>query len=133
MKILILGAGKMGSFFCDLLSFRHEVAILDTDPQRLRFTFNVCRFSKPEEAETFDPDMVINAATVKYTIQAFEAILPYIRPTAILSDIASVKTKPAGVLRQGGTSIRQHPPNVRPHLRIPFKPAQRERRHNKGG
>ena len=40
MKILILGAGKMGSFFCDLLSFRHDVAILDTDPQRLRFTFN---------------------------------------------------------------------------------------------
>lgn len=41
MKILILGAGKMGSFFCDLLSFRHDVAIFDPDPQRLRFTFNV--------------------------------------------------------------------------------------------
>ena len=44
MKILILGAGKMGSFFCDLLSFRHDVAIMDPDPQRLRFTFNVRRF-----------------------------------------------------------------------------------------
>lgn len=32
MKILIIGAGKMGSFFCDLLSFDHEVAIIDTDP-----------------------------------------------------------------------------------------------------
>ena len=28
MKILILGAGKMGSFFCDLLSFRHDVRFL---------------------------------------------------------------------------------------------------------
>ena len=28
MKILILGAGKMGSFFTDLLSFEHEVAVL---------------------------------------------------------------------------------------------------------
>lgn len=27
MKILILGAGKMGSFFTDLLSFDHEVAV----------------------------------------------------------------------------------------------------------
>ena len=27
MKILILGAGKMGSFFTDLLSFDHEVAL----------------------------------------------------------------------------------------------------------
>ena len=29
MKILILGAGKMGSFFCDVLSFKHEVAVYD--------------------------------------------------------------------------------------------------------
>ena len=100
----------MGSFCCDLLSFRHEVAILDTDPQRLRFTFNVCRFSKPEEAETFDPDMVINAATVKYTIQAFEAILPYIRPTAILSDIASVKTGlPEFYAKAGHPFVITHP------------------------
>ncbi|MDY3675072.1 MAG: prephenate dehydrogenase/arogenate dehydrogenase family protein, partial [Prevotella sp.] len=27
MKILILGAGKMGSFFIDLLSVDHEVAV----------------------------------------------------------------------------------------------------------
>ena len=25
MKILVMGAGKMGSFFIDLLSFEHEV------------------------------------------------------------------------------------------------------------
>ena len=32
MKILILGAGKMGSFFTDLLSFDHEVAVLEKEP-----------------------------------------------------------------------------------------------------
>ncbi len=32
MRILILGAGKMGSFFCDLLSFDHDVAVYDADP-----------------------------------------------------------------------------------------------------
>ena len=36
MKILILGAGKMGSFFCDLLSFDHEVAVLEKDPKQKR-------------------------------------------------------------------------------------------------
>ena len=36
MKILILGAGKMGSFFTDLLSFDHEVAVLEKDPKRMR-------------------------------------------------------------------------------------------------
>ena len=110
MKILILGAGKMGSFFCDLLSFRHDVAILDTDPQRLRFTFNVQRFSSPEEVKEFDPDMVLNAATVKYTIQAFEAILPYIRQNAILSDIASVKTGlPEFYEKAGHPFVSTHP------------------------
>ncbi len=32
MKILIVGAGKMGSFFCDLLSFDQDVAIYDPAP-----------------------------------------------------------------------------------------------------
>ncbi len=91
MKILILGAGKMGSFFCDLLSFDHDVAVYDSDPSRLRFTYNVRRFVSPDEVSGFDPDMVINAATVKYTIDAFRRILPYISPETVLSDIASVK------------------------------------------
>ena len=92
MKILILGAGKMGSFFCDLLSFDHQVAIYDHDPRRLRFTYNCRRFSTLDEVDDFNPDMVINAATVKYTIEAFRQVLPHLRPDAILSDIASVKT-----------------------------------------
>ena len=53
MKILILGAGKMGSFFCDVLSFNHEVAIFDTDIQKLRFTFNTQRFTTYEEIRDF--------------------------------------------------------------------------------
>ncbi len=92
MKILILGAGKMGSFFCDLLSFDHDVAVYDPDPMRLRFTFNARRFATPGEIAAFEPQLVINAATVKYTIEAFRAIMDVIPPTAILSDIASVKT-----------------------------------------
>lgn len=92
MKILILGAGKMGSFFCDLLSFDHEVAVYDPDPQRLRFTFNAQRFSKLDEIDDFAPQLVINASTVKYTIDAFRQVLPHLDKNCILSDIASVKT-----------------------------------------
>ncbi len=92
MKILILGAGKMGSFFADVLSFDHEVAILDTDPRRLRFTYNTRRMTDPAEVEEFAPELVINAATLKYTVPAFRNVLPYLPATCILSDIASVKT-----------------------------------------
>lgn len=92
MKILIMGAGKMGSFFCDVLSFDHEVAIMDSDPQRMRFTFNCARFTSFDEVREFEPQLLINAVTVKYTIDAFKAVLPYLPPACILSDIASVKT-----------------------------------------
>ncbi len=92
MKIQILGAGKMGSFFADVLSFEHEVAIYDTDPQRLRFTYNCIRMSDPKEIEEFKPEILINAATVKYTLAAFHTVLPYIPESCIISDIASVKT-----------------------------------------
>jgi len=92
MKILILGAGKMGSFFADVLSFDHDVAVFDVDPKRLRFVYNVVRMSNPEEIRDFAPEIVINAVTVKYTIDAFEMILPYLDDMCIISDIASVKT-----------------------------------------
>lgn len=92
MKILILGAGKMGSFFADTLSFDHRVAVLDPDPKRLRYTYNVERFSRSEEVKEFAPELVINAATVKYTIRAFEQVMSYLPQNCIISDIASVKT-----------------------------------------
>lgn len=91
MKILILGAGKMGSFFCDVLSFNHRVAVYDRDPKRLRFIYNCERFADVEEIKDFDPDLVLNAATVKFTLDAFRQVMPYLRPDAILADIASVK------------------------------------------
>lgn len=110
MKILILGAGKMGSFFCDLLSFEHEVAIYDPNPDHLKFTFNVQRFMRPEEAEPFGPELVINAATVKYTIEAFERVLPYLPERCMLSDIASVKTGlPEYYARVGRPFVSTHP------------------------
>lgn len=92
MRILILGAGKMGSFFTDVLSFTHETAVYDVDPKRLRFIYNTYRFTKPEEIEAFKPELVINAATVKYTLDAFRQVLPLLPKDCILSDIASVKT-----------------------------------------
>lgn len=92
MKILVLGAGKMGSFFIDLLSFDHDVAVYEKDPRRMRFTYNCQRFTQLEDIKAFQPQLVINAVTVKYTLQAFDEILPFIPEDCILSDIASVKT-----------------------------------------
>ena len=91
MKILILGAGKMGSFFNDILSFKHETAVYETNPQKLRFVYNTYRFTTLKEIEDFQPQLVINAVTVKYTIEAFKQVMPVIPKDCILSDIASIK------------------------------------------
>lgn len=82
----------MGSFFADILSREHDVAIYDTDPDRLLFTYRCRRFESLDEVDDFNPDMVINAATVKYTLPAFHDVLPHVSDRCILSDIASVKT-----------------------------------------
>ena len=93
MKILILGAGKMGSFFTDLLSFDHEVAVYDIDPKKLRFMYNTQRFTSMEEIGEFNPEMVINAVSLKYTLDVFRQVMPYLsKDHCILSDISSVKT-----------------------------------------
>lgn len=92
MKILIMGAGKMGSFFIDLLSFEHEVAVYEKDAKCMRFTYNCQRFTSLDEIKGFAPELVINAVTVKYTIPAFREVIPYLPEDCILSDISSVKT-----------------------------------------
>ena len=92
MKILILVAGKMGSFFVDLLSFDHETAVYDIDPKRLRFMYNTQRFTTLDEIEDFKPELVVNAVTLKYTLDVFRAVIPYLPADCIVSDIASVKT-----------------------------------------
>jgi prephenate dehydrogenase len=92
MKILILGAGKMGAFFADVLSFQHETAVYDVDATRLRFVYNTYRFTTLDEIRAFEPELLINAVTMKYTIEAFRQVLPALPPTCILSDIASVKS-----------------------------------------
>lgn len=92
MKVLIVGAGKMGTFFCDVLSNNHEVAIYDVDNKKLKFTSNAYRFTSDKEILDFAPELMINAVTVKYTIIAFNQILPLLPKNCIISDIASVKT-----------------------------------------
>lgn len=92
MRILILGAGKMGTFLTDVLSFQHETAVFDTNPQKLRFVYHTYRYTTIDEVSQFNPELVINAVTLKYTFDAFDLVLPALSKDCIISDIASVKT-----------------------------------------
>ena len=110
MRILILGAGKMGSFFTDVLSFQHETAVYDRNPHQLRFVYNTYRFTSLEEIREFDPELVINAVTLKYTLEAFRDVMPALSKDCILSDIASVKTGLQSFYRECGFRyVSTHP------------------------
>src|SRR5574344_775265 len=144
MRILVMGAGKMGSFFLDLLSFEHETAVYERDPKRMRFTYNTQRFTTMEEIEAFKPELVINAVTVKYTISAFDELLPHIPADCIISDIASVKTglkeyyEKSGPVLQGTRRVRPRDDGKRPErrtdgerrrrIRLPRQNVHRQRR-----
>ncbi len=92
MKICILGAGKMGTWLTDALCLDHEVAIYDPNLEKLKYIFNTQRLIKLEEITQFDPELLINAVTLKYTIPVFEEVIPYLPKSCIISDISSVKT-----------------------------------------
>ncbi len=110
MKILILGAGKMGTFLTDVLCLDHEVALYDTNPNNLRFVFNTLRFTNLEEIQDFEPELVINCVTLKNTIDAFNAVIPYLPETCIISDIASVKNGLADYYKKSGMRyVSTHP------------------------
>lgn len=82
----------MGSFFVDMLSFDHETAVYEVDAKRLRFMYHTQRFTSIDEIDAFKPELVINAVTLKYTLDVFDQVLPHIPLECIISDIASVKT-----------------------------------------
>ncbi len=82
----------MGSFFTDLLSFDHECAVYEVDAKRMRFLYNTQRFGSLEEIDGFRPDLVINAVTLKYTLDVFRQVIPHLPEGCIISDISSVKT-----------------------------------------
>lgn len=110
MKICVLGAGKMGTWLTDALCLQHDVAIYDPDKSRLKYVFNTQRLTSLDEVKQFEPELLINAVVLKYTIDAFKDVVPYLPKTCILSDIASVKTGIQKYYKQTGMRyVSTHP------------------------
>ena len=91
MRIVIAGAGNMGSWLVESLCLDYEVGIYDADRSNLKYFFNSRKFIYLEEIHDFAPDMLINAVSLEKTIPVFREILPYLPKDCILADITSVK------------------------------------------
>ena len=75
MKILVLGAGKMGSFFLDLLSFDHETAVYEKDPKRMRFTYNCQRLTTLDEVRGWS-DLIFKAISGNLSLIKSDILFP---------------------------------------------------------
>jgi prephenate dehydrogenase len=90
-KIMILGAGKMGSWLVESLCLDYEVGVFDLEKTRLKYFFNSHKFLTYEEIRDFQPDLLINAVSLNHTIKVFREIDPYLPERCIIADITSVK------------------------------------------
>jgi len=92
VRIVILGAGKMGSWFARELFREHDIAIYDIDKEKLKSLKDIKILSEIYEVRVFNPEFLINAVSLHNTIAAFEKVKPYILESCIISDIASIKS-----------------------------------------
>lgn len=92
MRIFIMGAGRMGAWLVEEFCLDHEVAVYDLDRRKLKYFFNVKRFLELSEVKAFEPQIVINAVSLRHTHKAFEDVLTYLPEDCIIPDIATVKT-----------------------------------------
>ena len=133
MRILILGAGKMGSFFTDILSFQHETAVFDVNPHQLRFVYNTYRFTTLEEIKEFEPELVINAATVKYTLEAFRQVLPVLSQRLHHQRHRLGKDRTEKILRRKRFPLCVDTSYVRPYFCQSEQLEYRKRHHHQRG
>jgi prephenate dehydrogenase len=110
MRIVIVGAGNMGSWLVEALCLNYEVGIYDTDRNKLKYFFNSRKFMYLEDIHDFSPDLLINAVSLEKTIPVFRELLPYLSPKCILADITSVKKGLADFYSEAGHRfVSTHP------------------------
>lgn len=110
MRIVIVGAGNMGSWLVESLCLDYEVGIYDADRSKLKYFFNSRKFLYLEEIHDYSPDILINAVSLEKTIKVFNEIMPYLPEDCIIADITSVKKGLSEFYKKSGRRfVSTHP------------------------
>ena len=110
MRIVVIGAGNMGSWFVESLCLDHEVGVYDIDRNKLKYFFNSRKFMYYEEIHDYHPDIIINAVSLEHTLEVFQEVLPYLPENCIIADITSVKSGLAKFYKElGRRFVSTHP------------------------
>ena len=109
-KIVVLGAGKMGSWLVESLCLDYDVGVYDLDKSRLKYFFNSHRFLSYEEIREFKPDLLINAVSLNNTISVFREIDAFLPGDCVIADITSVKNGLQAYYEESGRRfVSSHP------------------------
>ena len=110
MKIAVIGCGHMGGFLARRLGEDHEIAVLDTDKERMAAIPGAKQLPSVYALAAFEPNMVINAVPLTETIPVFRSLLDHVPDLCILADVASVKGQlPAFYRETGFRFVSTHP------------------------
>jgi prephenate dehydrogenase len=93
MRITILGAGNMGTWFANQLKIEHEVGIYDTNNEKANRISGVRIFSELQGIEDLQTEILINAVSIQNTVAAFESAFSFLPENCIIADVMSVKGK----------------------------------------
>jgi len=91
MKIVVLGAGHMGSWIADELASDYQVSVFDLDKSKLKNIKNATPIKTLQEIKNIEPDLLINAVSLPKTKEAFTSVMPVLPAKCILCDLTSVK------------------------------------------
>lgn len=93
MRITILGAGSMGTWFASRLKSEHEVGVYDSNIEKANGISGVKIFGELSEIEDFQTEILINAVSIQNTVLAFESAASFLPEECIIADVMSVKGK----------------------------------------
>ncbi len=110
MKIIVLGAGHMGRWLISELAGDNPVRVYDINAARTAGLPPAIVLAEPGDIGSFEPELLINAASLQNTRGAFESAVPHLPAGCILSDVASVKGEiPAFYKSSGFRFASVHP------------------------
>jgi prephenate dehydrogenase len=110
MRIVILGAGRMGSWLAAELSARNKVAVFDTDRTKTERLQGVETLGDLSETVRFRPELLINAVSLEDTVPVYKQTAQFLTGECMLCDVASIKQGIAGYYEKCGFAfVSVHP------------------------
>ena len=102
-RIVVAGAGSMGTWLASQLSSHCSVALFDSVREKALNVENVEHLNNLADIAGFNPTILVNAVSLENTQKFYRSILPHVSKECVLVDIMSIK----GSIREFYKAVEQ--------------------------